>query len=138
VAIAEAGVMKRELGLLNIICVLAALVFIGLALVNALTSGEFLTTDNLFITMVCLVMALMFAVNPLLYLKSEGKLPIPLLNKAPDSIAKLPGSTAQTVPGARGIKPPAPPVLLDAKGRPVPHDVRQIVSTFGQLPAKDN
>ena len=137
-AIAEAGVMKRELGFLNVICVLAALVFIGLALLNALTSGEFLTTDNLFITMVCLVMALMFAVNPLLYLKSEGKLPIPFLNKEPGSTAKLSGSTAQTVPGARGIKPAAPPALLDAKGRPVPHDVRQIIANLGQTPSKDS
>ena len=31
--------------------------------------------------MVCLLMALMFAVNPLLYLKDEGKLPIPFAKR---------------------------------------------------------
>jgi hypothetical protein len=131
VAIAEARVMKRELGLLNVLCIVAAIVFIGLALLNAITSGEFLTTDNLFITTVCLVMALMFIVNPLLYLRSEGKLPIPFLNK-------LSGSTTQTSTAARAVKPAATPALLDAKGRPVPHDVRQIVANLGQPQAKDS
>src|SRR4030095_12575726 len=81
VEIAEAGVMKRELGLLNVLCVIAAILFIVMAAVILLTSGQLLSTDNLFITMVCLVMALMFAVNPLLYLKSEGRLPIPFAKR---------------------------------------------------------
>jgi hypothetical protein len=124
--------MKRELGLLNALCIVAAILFIGLALLNAITSGEFLTTDNLFITMVCLVMALMFGVIPLLYLRSEGRLPIPFLNKPSDS----PGETWSA---QRAVKPPAAtPALLDAKGRPVPHDVRQIVSNLGQAPAKES
>ena len=129
-AIAEARVMKRELGLLNLLCIVAAILFIGLALVNAITSGEFLTTDNLFITMVCLVMALMFAINPLLYLKSENRLPIPFRNR-------LSGATTETSTTARGVKPAPTPALLDAKGRPVPHDVRQIVANLGQTPAKE-
>jgi len=133
VAIAEAGVMKRELGLLNALCIGAAILFIGLALLNAITSGEFLTTDNLFITLVCLVMALMFAIIPLLYLRSEGRLPIPFLNKAPDSI------TETSSPQQRAVKPAAAaPALLDSKGRPVPHDVRQIVSNLGPAQAKDS
>src|SRR6266446_4564793 len=82
VVTAEAGVMRRELGLLNLICIIVAILFIGLAVVNALTSGDFLSTDNLFVTLVCLVMALMFAVNPLLYLKEEGRLPVPFTKKA--------------------------------------------------------
>ena len=69
--------MKREAALLNIVCIIAALVFVALAVFNALSSPSFLTTDNLFVTMVCMLMALMFAVNPLLYLKDEGRLPIP-------------------------------------------------------------
>jgi hypothetical protein len=124
--------MKRELGLLNALCIGAAILFIGLALLNAITSGEFLTTDNLFITMVCLVMALVFAVIPLLYLRSEGRLPIPFLNK-------VSGSTTDTSSPQRAVKPAAAtPALLDAKGRPVPHDVRQIVSNLGTAQAKDS
>ena len=91
-ATAEAGVMRKELGLLNLVCIIVAILFIGLAVVNALTSGDFLSTDNLFVTLVCLVMALMFAVNPLLYLKSEGRLPIPFakrLNRSQQSTGKI-------------------------------------------------
>ena len=64
-------------------------------------------------------MALMFAVNPLLYLKSEGRLPLPGVKK---SIAAPAGG------GDWGqFKSQAPP-LLDAKGRAMPPDVRAIVS----------
>jgi hypothetical protein len=128
VAIAEAGVMKRELGLLNVLCVVAAILFIVMAAVILLTSGQLLSTDNLFITMVCLVMALMFAVNPLLYLKSEGRLPIPFVKRL---------SAAEKQTPTRSVATPAAPPLLDAKGRPVPHDVRQIVANLAQPQAKD-
>ena len=74
--------MRKELGLLNIICIIVAIGFLLMAVVSVISSGDFLTTDNLFIITVSLVMALMFAVNPLLYLKSEGRLPIPGMKKA--------------------------------------------------------
>jgi hypothetical protein len=117
--------MNRELGLLNLICIVAALLFLVLIVVNALTSGNALSTDNLFITMVGLVMALMFAVNPLLYLKSEGKLPIPFSKRNPSGQAQISGISSTTPP------------LLDAKGRAVPPDVRAIVSQMGQARTKD-
>jgi hypothetical protein len=117
--------MNRELGLLNLICVVAALLFLVLIVVNALTSGDVLSTDNLFVTTVGLLMALMFAVNPLLYLKSEGKLPIPFSKKNPSSQAQISGTSSSTPP------------LLDAKGRAVPPDVRAIVSQMGQAKTKD-
>ena len=119
----ETGFMKREATLLNLICVIAALGFVALAVMNALLSGSFLTTDNLFVTMVCLLMALMFAVNPLLYLKDEGKLPIPFL--------KGKGvKAAATEAGGRAL-PPSPP-LLDAKGRAVPPDVKSMMANMKQ------
>lgn len=110
--------MRKELGLLNIICILVALGFLLMAVVSVISSGDFLTTDNLFIITVSLVMALMFAVNPLLYLKAEGRLPLPGSKKP---IAALAGSEWGQ------IKSHAPP-LLDAKGRAMPPDVRAIVS----------
>ena len=113
--------MRKELGLLNIICIIVALGFLGMAVVSVIASGDFLTTDNLFIITVSLVMALMFAVNPLLYLKSEGRLPIPGLKK---SIAATPASSGEW---GQIRSQPAPP-LLDAKGRAVPPDVRAIVA----------
>src|SRR5215218_9863544 len=109
--------MRKELGLLNIICILVALGFLVMAVVSVIASGDFLTIDNLFIITVSLVMALMFAVNPLLYLKSEGKLPLPFVKRSPSQ---------QTVWGAQHNSaqlPASTPPLLDAKGRAVPPDV---------------
>ncbi len=114
--------MRKELGLLNIICILVALGFLAMAVVSVIASGDFLTIDNLFIITVSLVMALMFAVNPLLYLKSEGRLPLPGVKK----------SIAEHAHGGGGewgqIRSQQAPPLLDAKGRPVPPDVRAMVS----------
>ena len=124
---AKAGVieMKGEVRLLNFICIVAALVFVALAVLNALSSGNFLTTDNLFITMVCLLMALMFAVNPVLYLKSEGKLPIPFMKRAPAS-----SGGAQSALARAGA--PTTPPLLDARGRAMPPDVKSMVANMKQ------
>ncbi len=118
--------MRKEIGLLNLVCIIVAILFIGLAVVNALTSGDFLSTDNLFVTLVCLVMALMFAVNPLLYLKSEGRLSIPFAKKL---------NRSQPPPQVSGARIATP--LLDAKGRPVPPDVRQIAANLRQPQPKD-
>ena len=115
-------VMRKELGLLNIICLLVALGFLALAVVSVFASGDFLTIDNLFIITVSLVMALMFAINPLLYLKSEGRLPVPFMKK---SVTAAPNSEWGQI---RSSTPP----LLDAKGRAVPPDVKAIVSRLGR------
>ena len=113
--------MRRELGLLNIICIFVAFGFLVLAGISVISSGDFLTIDNLFIITVSLVMALMFIVSPLLYLKSEGRLPIPGMKKP--LAAPAGGGDWGTIKSHA----PAPP-LLDAKGRAVPPDVRAIVS----------
>ena len=116
--------MKRDLGLLNVLCIVVALLFIGFAVLNALVfSNEILTTDNLFVTMVCMVMALMFIVNPLLYLKSEGRLPIPFVKRLPKT------ETAQLA----GVRPP----LLDARGRAVPPDVSAMLARMKKTPSSD-
>src|SRR6267378_3568409 len=119
--------MKRELAVLNLICILVAVGLLGFAVWNAVFSADFLSTDNLFITAVFLVLALMFAVNPLLYLKSEGKLPIPFKRGA-----KQPTPQLAAAGGA-----PAGPALLDAKGRAVPPDVRSMVGRFTPAERKD-
>lgn len=114
--------MKRELGLLNIICIIVGVLFIGFAVLNALISGDFFTTDNLFVTTVCLVMALVFIVNPLLYLKSEGRLPMPFMKRTPRMEAAIAGG--------------APP-LLDARGRAVPPDVKAMLGYMKKTPSGD-
>src|SRR5258705_14022530 len=118
--ISETGFMKREATLLNLLCVIAAFGFVALAVVNALLSASFLTTDNLFVTMVCMLMALMFVVNPLLYLKDEGRLPIPFQKR------KALKEAAAAQAGGRALPQSAP--LLDAKGRAVPPDVKSMVA----------
>jgi hypothetical protein len=121
--------MKRELGLLNLICLLVALGFLALAIISVFASGDFLTTDNLFIITVSLVMALMFAINPLLYLKSEGRLPLPFVKKS----AALPAAPNSEWSQIKSHQPP----LLDAKGRAVPPDVKAIVARLGPSQTKD-
>ena len=116
--------MKRELGLLNFICLLVALGFLVMAIISVLNSGDFLTIDNLFIITVSLVMALLFAINPLLYLKSEGRLPLPF-GKKPAAVAGPSGEWGQI------RSTPSSPPLLDAKGRAVPPDVKAIVARLG-------
>jgi hypothetical protein len=122
-----ARVMKSEAKLLNLICILVALGFVALAFLNAFFSFSFLTTDNLFVTMVCLVMALMFAVNPLLYLNDEGRLPIPFKKRLQQRAALKAASPGA---GTRALPPSAP--LLDAKGRAVPPDVKSMVANMKQ------
>jgi hypothetical protein len=122
--------MRKELGLLNFICLLVALGFLVLAVVSVISSGDFLTIDNLFIITVSLVMALMFVVSPLLYLKSEGKLPLPGLKRSP--------SISAAEDGPAPLRSPArTPPLLDAKGRAVPPDVKAMMARMKQTEAKD-
>ena len=123
--------MSKELGILNFLCILVALGFLAVIAVSAILSGDFFTIDNLFIITVCLVMALMFIVNPLLYLKSEGKLPLPFVKRT--SAPALAGG-GRTEWGQ--IKSNTPP-LLDAKGRAVPPDVKAMVTRMNQAEAKD-
>ena len=117
--------MKRELGLLNFISLLVALGFLALAVTSVFSSGDFLTIDNLFIITVSLVMALLFGLMPLLYLRTQGKLPLPFVKKP--AVAVAAGNTEWGQ-----VRAAAPPPLLDAKGRAVPPDVQALVNRLGQ------
>ena len=121
------GFMKREATLLNLVCIVAALGFVALAVLNALLSASFLTTDDLFVTMVCMLMALMFAVNPLLYLKDEGRLPIPFHKRRAHKAAAVEAAVERS-----GRALPQSEPLLDAKGRAVPPDVKSMMANMKQ------
>lgn len=114
--------MKKELGLLNLISILVGLLFIAFAVMTALFYPPLLSTDNLFIISVCLVMALLFLVNPLFYLHSEGRLPIPFAKR----LGMQPRTPAVQAAGAGALTPP----LLDAKGRAVPPDVKSMMANM--------
>jgi cytochrome c oxidase subunit 4 len=73
--------MSKQLKFLNFMCVLAVIGFFAMIIVTALTSGDILTIDALFIMTFCLLMMVIFAASPLLYLKAEGKLPLPGMKK---------------------------------------------------------
>ncbi|HET6671262.1 MAG TPA: hypothetical protein VFH15_13620 [Pyrinomonadaceae bacterium] len=107
--------MKNELGFLNLICIVVGLLFIAAAVLVALFYPPILSTDNLFIIMVCMVMALMFMSNPLLYLHSEGRLAIPFAKRL---------GRQKAVSQMAASSPP----LLDAKGRAVPPDVKAMMA----------
>jgi hypothetical protein len=126
--------MRKELGLLNLVCILVALGFLAMAVVSALSSGDFITIDNLFIIAVCLVMALVFAVPTLMHLHAQGKLPVPFVKRRPVP-ASLPSWGA--VGSTQQVRPATTPPLLDAKGRAVPPDVKAIMNRIGQTEAKD-
>jgi hypothetical protein len=123
--------MRKELGLLNFICLLVAVSFLALAVISVISSGDFLTIDNLFIITVSLVMALMFIVSPLLHLRSVGKLPLPFVKRSPSLRAADNGGPAPLRSAART------PPLLDAKGRAVPPDVKAIMNRMSPTEAKD-
>lgn len=126
--------MRKELGLLNIICILVVLGFLAMAVVSVLGSGDFLTIDNLFIITVCLVMALVFIVPFLIYLYQQGKLPVPFVKRK--AAAPLPAGSWNAT-GSAQVRAASTPPLLDAKGRAVPPDVKAIMSRIGQTEAKD-
>ena len=114
--------MKKEIGILNIVSILVGLLFIAFAVVTALFYPPLLSTDNLFIISVCLVMALLFMVNPLFYLHSEGRLPIPFAKR----LGMQPRTPAIQTAGRAAATPP----LLDAKGRAVPPDVKSMMANM--------
>jgi len=74
--------MKKEVTVLNGICAAAALGFVAFAAFSAISSGDFFTTDNLFLIAVCLLFALVFAVSPLVWLIETGKLALPFTKRA--------------------------------------------------------
>jgi hypothetical protein len=122
--------MNKEVKLLNLICVISALGFIAFAAFTALFYPPLLSTDNLFIISVCMVMALVFMFIPLLYLKDQGRLPIPFAKR-------LQAGGSLPAKGAAQLGGNSPP-LLDAKGRAMPADVKSMVANMSLKPPKDS
>ena len=120
----EETAVNKEVKLLNLICILSALGFIAFAVLTVLLYPPFLSIDNLFIISVCMVMALVFMFIPLLYLKDQGRLPIPFAKR-------LQGRGAAQLAGSS-------PPLLDAKGRAMPADVKSMVANMSLKQPKDS
>lgn len=58
--------------ILNVVCLLFAAFFLFLAAMNFRWAGDFLTTDSLFMTVVFLLLAGVFLVNPALWARERG------------------------------------------------------------------
>src|SRR5438477_5755228 len=69
----EGSSMKREGMLLNVVCLVMALLFLGLAGLNYFSAGNFISTDSLFFTTVSGMMALIFLLVPLASLRAAKK-----------------------------------------------------------------
>jgi hypothetical protein len=124
----EGSLMKSESLLLNVVCIVMALGFFGLAGLSYLSSGNFISTDNLFFSSVAGMMALIFLLIPLSSFMAARK-----AKKAPAGEAAA--TTAQG--GAIAGKAQTAAALqrapvrfadtVDARGRPIPPDVARMV-----------
>lgn len=110
--------MPREGKVLNLICVLAALAFVALAVLNYFSEGSFLSTDSLFMFAVCATLAALFLSVPALDMMSRGVIRFPSRRRK-----------GQGTPPPGGSAP-----ITDAKGRPMPPDVRRMVSDMSAKP----
>lgn len=134
--------MKGEGKILNAICLLIGLAFIGLIVWNFISAGNFIAIDSLFFTVVFLALALLFFSVPVLTLYSEGRLPVPFLKR--DGAAQSPAQ-ARTASATivRTGDPTADAVLsgpssapVDARGRVIPPDVRRMLDVMSRSEQK--
>ena len=127
----EGGPLKNENLLLNVVCIVMALGFLGLAGLSYMASGNFISTDNLFFSSVAGMMALIFLLVPLASFMSARK-----AKKAPE-VAEASAARGAVTAGSRhaaGSLPARAPVryadTVDARGRPIPPDVARMVATM--------
>lgn len=122
--------MKSESLLLNVVCIVMALGFLGLAGLSYLSSGNFISTDNLFFSSVAGMMALIFLLVPITSFISDRR-----AKKAPTGDVAIAGQGAiagakRTTVGALQRAPVRFADTVDARGRPIPPDVARMVETM--------
>ena len=128
----EGSGMKSENFLLNVVCIVMAVGFLGLAGLSYMSSGNFISTDNLFFSTVAGMMALVFLLVPITSFLSARK-----AKKAPASAAtEASAARGAVTAGAHksaGALPRAQVRFtnaVDARGRPIPPDVARMVDTM--------
>ena len=126
----EGSLMKSENFLLNVACIVMAVGFLGLAGLSYMSSGNFISTDNLFFSTVAGMMALIFLLVPLTSFMSARK-----AKKAPATEAAVAerGAIAGSARTPAGALPRAHVRFadtVDARGRPIPPDVARMVETM--------
>jgi hypothetical protein len=123
----EGSFMKSESMLLNVVCLVMALGFLGLAGLSYVSSGNFISTDNLFFSSVAGMMALLFLLVPLTSFISDRR-----AKKAPAgevaATASARGATRTTALASSLARTPVRFAdTVDARGRPIPPDVARMV-----------
>lgn len=141
--------MKREILILNGVCLALSVAFLVFALYNALMAdsfGSFLTIDNLFITAFCLLMALVFFSIPASWVVQASGVRLPFIHSAEAGTESLPAAAGARTPGAaalpgrgnRAALPAGREVQRDAKGRPVPADVQRMLAEMNKSEQKSS
>jgi hypothetical protein len=124
----DGGFMKGENLLLNAVCIVMALLFLGLAGLNFFSAGNFISTDSLFFTTVSGMMALIFLLVPLssfMAARKAKKTPAGELATQTAGSSAIAG-TSRTAAGA--LRAPVRYAdAVDARGRRIPPDVAMMV-----------
>jgi hypothetical protein len=152
--------MKREILILNVVCLALALAFVGFAAWNFWSNissfnslselwasfYRLLTIDNLFTTAFCLLMALLFISIPAGWMLSTGVVKIPFMSGKSDAatdggktgLSAGAKTTAAIGPGnaAATAVPARREIQKDAKGRPIPADVQSMVAEMNKSEQK--
>ena len=122
--------MDKENLLLNVACIVMAIGFLGLAGLSYLSSGNFISTDNLFFSSVSGMMALIFLLVPLSSFIAARKAKKAPAGETVATTAAERGAIAGTkrTPAAAALRAPVRFAdTVDARGRPIPPDVARMV-----------
>jgi hypothetical protein len=129
--------MKREQSLLTLICLISALLLFAFVAYNLYASGNIISTDGLFFTVVPIVIALCFLAVPaqeILMRKLEQR-------KIARGELVAPSGSAARIPARAGGAAPAAlrsaPALKDARGRAMPPDVNRMVAEMNRPESKE-
>ena len=126
----EGSLMKSESFLLNVVCIVMAVGFLGLAGLSYMSSGNFISTDNLFFSTVAGMMALIFLLIPAAtFLSARKAKKAPATEAAAAERGAIAGS-ARTPAGSLQRAPVRYADTVDARGRPIPPDVARMVETM--------
>jgi hypothetical protein len=130
--------MKREQSLLTLICLISALLLFAFVAYNLYASGNIISTDGLFFTVVPIVIALCFLAVPgqeILMRKLEQR-------KIARGELVAPSGSAARIPARAGGGAPAAlrsaPALKDARGRAMPPDVNRMVAEMNRPESKQS
>lgn len=133
----EGKTMKGEIEslVLNLICLVLAALFLGLVAWSAISAGDLVhifTIDTLFFITVCMLLAFITLISPLLWVRD-----IVMSKRAPKSEARTATAamasrtTAPAVAGATGSAPRAMPAATkgsEAASRQFPPDVEKMLA----------